>query len=241
MRRLRRPAWAVGGSIIAVSLLACAIWAAAFRAPSVDIRPIPAPLIAANSIAGEQLLSNNPFAADYDDLSRSFESQSRAAYCGVASSVIVLNALHHNRTLTQSTFFTDATDRVRSSLRVTLGGMTLEQLGELLRAHDVQATVVFASDSNVDRFRAIASQNLQTPHDFVLVNYQRAVLGQGETGHISPIAAYNAQADRFLVLDVAAYKYPPVWVTTQDLWNAMNTIDPASGRSRGFVVVFDFD
>ena len=75
----------------------------------------------------------------------------------------------------------------------------------------------------------------------MLVNYQRAVLGQGETGHISPIAAYNAQADRFLVLDVAAYKYPPVWVTTQDLWNAMNTIDPASGRSRGFVVVFDFD
>ena len=130
---------------------------------------------------------------------------------------------------------------MRSRLRVTLGGMTLEQLGELLRAHDVQTTVVFASDSNVDRFRATALQNLQTPHDFVLVNYQRAVLGQGETGHISPIAAYNSQADRFLVLDVATYKYPPVWVTTQDLWNAMNTIDPASGRTRGFVMVFDFD
>jgi hypothetical protein len=46
----------------------------------------------------------------------------------------------------------------------------------------------------------------------MLVNYERAALGQAKTGHISPIAAYNAKADRLLVLDVATYKYPPVWV-----------------------------
>jgi hypothetical protein len=44
------------------------------------------------------------------------------------------------------------------------------------------------------------------------VNYQRGALGQKESGHISPLAAYNAASDRFLILDVAAYKYPPVWV-----------------------------
>ncbi len=233
MRRLRRPAWAVGGSIIAVSLFACAIWAAAFRAPSVDIRPIPARLIAANSIAGEQLLSNNPFTADYDDLSRSFESQSRAAYCGVASSVIVLNALRHGAALTQSSVFPNTS----TELRTTFGGMTLAQLAELLRANGANATVTYASDSNIDAFRATVRQNLQTSGDFMLVNYERAALGQNKSGHISPLAAYDEQTDRLLILDVATYKYPSVWVATADLWNAMNTVDPASNRTRGFVTV----
>ena len=105
-----------------------------------------------------------------------------------------------------------------------------------MRANGANATVTYASDSNIDRFRAIARENLQTPHDFMLVNYERAALGQSKSGHISPLAAYDEQTDRLLILDVAAYKYPPVWVTTADLWNAMNTVDPASNRTRGFVV-----
>lgn len=194
-------------------------------------------MISLESATGAQLLTESRFTADYDDLTRSFESQSRAAYCGVASSVVVLNALRLQPGLTQSTFFDDAAVRVRSPLRVTLGGMTLAQLGELLRAHGVRATVTHASDTDVSAFRAIIQQNLQTADDYALVNYERAVLGQTASGHISPLAAYDAQTDRLLILDVAAYKYPPVWVATQDLWNAMNTIDTTSGRTRGFVVV----
>jgi Phytochelatin synthase len=71
----------------------------------------------------------------------------------------------------------------------------------------------------------------------MLVNYERAALSQDKTGHISPIAAYNAKTDRLLILDVATYKYPSVWVSTEALWKAMNTVDSASGRSRGFAVV----
>jgi len=48
-------------------------------------------------------------------------------------------------------------------------------------------------------FRTIARQNLQTPHDFILVNYERAVLGQTKSGHISPLAAYDDQTDRLLI------------------------------------------
>ncbi|HVQ02925.1 MAG TPA: phytochelatin synthase family protein, partial [Burkholderiaceae bacterium] len=44
-------------------------------------------------------------------------------------------------------------------------------------------------------------------------------------------------SDRFLVLDVAAHRYPPVWVRSADLWAAVHTVDPASGRTRGFVIV----
>lgn len=220
-------------------MLACAaIWNAAFRAPPVHWPALPDGLIALQSAAGQRLLAGSGFDADYEKLSRHFEPQARPAFCGVASAVVVLNALRspHAR-LTQSSFFTDATDEVRSSLRVTIGGMTLEQLAGLLRAHGAEATVFHAADADLDTFRRVAQMNLHTAGDFLLANYQRASLGQGEMGHISPVAAYDAGTDRLLVLDVAAYKYPPVWVSTEALWKAMNTVDTASGRSRGFIVV----
>jgi hypothetical protein len=42
----------------------------------------------------------------------------------------------------------------------------------------------------------------------------------------SPLAAYEAKADLFIILDVARYEYPPVWVTTTDIFDAMNTPTP---------------
>ena len=52
------------------------------------------------------------------------------------------------------------------------------------------------------------------------------------------MAAYDAKADRFLILDVARYKYPPVWVTATDLFDAMNTTDAANdNKTRGYVLI----
>jgi Phytochelatin synthase len=78
---------------------------------------------------------------------------------------------------------------------------------------------------------------LKEPNNFVLVNYLRKAMGQETGGHISPLAAYSEKTDRFLILDVSRYKYPPVWVKASDLWNSMNTVDTDSGKTRGFVVV----
>jgi hypothetical protein len=115
--------------------------------------------------------------------------------------------------------------------------MTLEQLRDLLRAHGVEATATFASDTTLEKFRELAKENLKTRGDYILINYQRSKIGQGESGHISPLAAYDEASDRFLILDVAAFKYPPVWVPAPLLWEAMQAVDSSSGRSRGFVVV----
>jgi hypothetical protein len=41
----------------------------------------------------------------------------------------------------------------------------------------------YASDLDIAKFRAIGKENLRTPGDYVLVNYQRAALGQEEIGH----------------------------------------------------------
>lgn len=71
-----------------------------------------------------------------------------------------------------------------------------------------------------------------------MINYLRAAIGQEKGGHISPLAAYDADTDRFLILDVSRYKYPPVWVEAADLFAAMNTEDSDNeNRTRGFVLI----
>ena len=214
------------------------VWNRFFRTPSIDLLALPDSLIALESSAGEKLLAESEFLADYQELIASFVVQSRPAYCGVASSVITLNALRNPTSpLDQSSFFNTNARQVKDPLRVSLTGMSLRELGDFLRAHGAEASVVYASDTDIDSFRSMAQRNLVTDEDFVLVNYQRAELGQVEMGHISPLAAYHAGTDRFLILDVAAYKYPPVWVSTKELWEAMSASVGSSPRTRGFIMV----
>lgn len=56
---------------------------------------------------------------------------------------------------------------------------------------------------------------------------------QTGTGHFSPIGGYHAEKDMALILDVARFKYPPHWVPLSLLWEAMDTVDDASGHRRG--------
>ncbi len=72
----------------------------------------------------------------------------------------------------------------------------------------------------------------------MIANYLRKTIGQERGGHISPLGAYDVETDRFLVLDVACYKYPPVWVRAEKLFAAMNTTDSDNqNRTRGYVLV----
>ncbi|MEQ9486854.1 MAG: phytochelatin synthase family protein [Coleofasciculus sp. F4-SAH-05] len=115
--------------------------------------------------------------------------------------------------------------------------MTLNELGQLLETYPLNAEVYHASEVTLDKFRQMVIENLEDPNNFVLVNYLRKTMGQERGGHISPIAAYNQQSDRFLILDVSRYKYPPIWVKAEELWQAMATVDSTSEKTRGFVLI----
>lgn len=226
------------GLAAAVVAVAAGVWNERFRPPAVERLPLPAGLIAVDSAAGQKLLGESRFAADYGRLADSFTPQARGTFCGVATSVIVLNALRDPEPrVTQASFFTDSAREVRSSLRVTFDGMRLGHLRDLLRAHELDVTTFYASDTDIEGFRSIARKNLATRGDFLVVNYQLSILGQGKGGHFSPVAAYHLETDRVLILDVAAHKYPPVWAPTEVLWNAMIALDRPGDRSRGFIEV----
>jgi len=162
--------------------------------------------------------------------------------------VMVLNALQlpapavpefaPYRTFTQDNVLDERTDAVLPRDILLKKGMTLDQLGGLLALQPLNVEVRHAGDVTLDEFRAKAREYLGQKDRFVIINYLRIAMGQERGGHISPLGAYDAKADRFLILDVARYKYPPVWVTASDLFDAMNTPDADNeNKTRGYVLI----
>lgn len=225
----------IGLSILALVTTGLAGYVGWSLYPHENFLPLPAPLIAANTEEGANLLKNADNIADYKSLMLSFEPQSLASYCGVASSVAVLNAL--GLTTSQKDFFTDKANLIRSQVSVMRGGMSLAELAGLLTAHGLKVSINHSDNFSIADFRATLEKNLSTAGDYLIINYQREALGQGRVGHISPISAYDRVTDSVLIMDTATHKYPHTWVPVELLFAAMNTADPASGKMRGFVEV----
>lgn len=86
-----------------------------------------------------------------------------------------------------------------------------------------------------DRFqesylKQIVVDALMDPQSRVLLNYDRGGIGQGPLGHghWSPLGGYNAEKDMFLIMDVAKYKHPMVWVKWKNLFGGVTTKDTCS-------------
>lgn len=231
--------------LVASAMLITALCAIGARA---DTLPLPDNLTGFSTRDGEVYFGESDAREAYFPLADNFLTQKTQSYCGVASIVMVLNALRvpapavpeyePYRTFTQDNVLDARTDKVLPRETLARQGMTLDQIGGILALEPVKAEVHHASDSSVEEFRKLASDYLRESGHFVIVNYLRKALGEERGGHISPLAAYDAKTDRFLILDVARYKYPPVWVKAADMFAAMNTSDAANGgKSRGFVLV----
>jgi hypothetical protein len=228
-------------SLAAVAVLALTSGARDARAEHPSLPPT---LVALDSPEGQRLFDEADARADFWSLSEQYVTQRSGNFCGVASAVMVLNALPVAAPVdeqlgapffSQDNFFNECARRVLSP--TMMPGMTIDQLADLLRCHPSTAQAVHAGDTTLAEFRAVAAKNLATPGDFIVVNYDRANVGQAKMGHISPLGAYDAKADKFLVLDVARYKYPPVWVDAAALFDAMRTDDFVSAKTRGFVTI----
>lgn len=208
--------------------------------------PLPDHLVPLTSAAGQRLLRDSEALADYVPLTSQFVTQVNQAFCGVASTVMVLNALGvaaplapewERNYFTQENVFNEQTEAIISRDAIARQGLTLAELAGILETYPVSAQIHYGSDVSLDEFRQLIRANLETPDSYVLINYLRRAIGQESGGHISPVAAYDADTDQFLILDVSRYKYPPVWVQAETLWASINTVDSVSGKTRGFLLV----
>lgn len=206
--------------------------------------PLPPHQIALDTPAGQALLRGAEAFADYGPLSIHFTTQETATFCGPASLAMVLNASgiarpvrrkgEPFRLFNQDNIFTPSVRSLKSPNKVRRDGLTLDQLGQMFEIHGLRTETVRADSVTLDQFRARAASALNSENEFIVVNYLRSALAQETGGHISPLAAYNADTDMFLILDVARYKYPPMWVTAAELHASMDT--RAGPVSRGYVV-----
>ena len=200
-----------------------------------------------DSAAGKVLRARMPADADYWQLAPTFAVQMTQSYCSVASAITVLNAMPIKKPVdqsyapysyfTQSNFFTPAVEKVISPQTVLAIGMTREQMAETLGRQGVSAKSIAGDTFDDNSLRTLLQKALGDDGQFVLANYLRANLGQVGGGHWSALAAYDAQSDSVLILDVAKYKYPPVWLGISTLRQAIATIDATSNKPRGLVVV----
>ena len=179
-------------------------------------------------------------------LLRFYESQIRSTYCSVATTVISLNALSIEapksqflgkyHMFTQEEFFSDSVLAVIDQSDVENRGMSLEDLATVLKTFPVDVLKYEAQGLSHEEIRDLIVLALKNPNQSVLALYQRSELNQEGGGHWSPIAAYDAESDSFLILDVARFKYPPVWINASKFINSMQTVN-IYNKSRGFIVI----
>ena len=115
-------------------------------------------------------------------------------------------------------------------------GLQLHQLAQVLRSHGLDVVTRVVEESlEAEAVRGELAANLAAGDDFVLVNYARKALGQRGGGHISPLGAYDAASDSFLVMDVNPNRAPWVWVGADALIAAMRTFDTV--ENRGYLLI----
>jgi len=200
-----------------------------------------------DSAEGKVLRARMPADADYWQLAPNFTAQITQSYCSVASAITVLNSMPIAKPVdptyapyayfTQTNFFTPDVEKVISAKTVLAMGMTREEMAATLSREGVKAISIAGDTFSEESLRTLLKKALGDDGQFVLANYYRATLGQVGGGHWSALAAYDAQSDSVLILDVAKYKYPPAWVSISTLRQAIATLDGTSNKSRGLVIV----
>ncbi|QDZ22485.1 peptidase C83 domain-containing protein [Chloropicon primus] len=172
---------------------------------------------------------------NYFALAEQFHTQQEPAYCGLATLVMVLNAMAIDPGRVWKGvwrwFSEELLDCCKDIELVKREGIDLDEFARLARCNGAMCTITTGAEVSLDEFREVVLGNMREkgaePCDsepccsFLCVNYDRGVLGQTGTGHFSPVAGYNEEEDLLLVLDVARFKYPPHWVKLSLLHDAM--------------------
>ncbi len=206
-------------------------------------RQLPPDAVEFASVAGRELFQEALAAGGLDGyfrLAEQFHTQAEPEFCGLGSLVVALNALGIDPGRMWKGpwrwFSEELLDCCVSLEEVRRRGLDLDEVACLARCNGAAADLTRAESSELAAWRTALGAAARGD-GVVIAAYDRAALGQTGSGHFSPIGGYHAARDLVLVLDVARFKYPPHWIPAERLWNAMHPIDPATGRSRGWIAM----
>lgn len=206
-------------------------------------RALPANAIAFSSPEGRGLFSE-ALATDgmngYFPLAEQFHTQSEPAFCGPGSLVVALNALSIDPGRQWKGpwrwFSEEMLDCCVPLTDVRERGVDVDEFACLARCNGADVEIHRGDVSSLEAWRA-AVVTAASGEAVVVASYDRAAMGQTGSGHFSPIGGYHEDRDLALILDVARFKYPPHWVSAEQLWRAMKGVDPATGQARGWLMI----
>jgi hypothetical protein len=159
-----------------------------------------------------------------------FLSQTNPSFCGPTTAIDAIRSLGMPA---PAEHFLDGTP-FRTWFGLLPSGMTLDELAQLLR-QKTGRRVLMMRDLDPPSFRkTLALAN--DPARRMTLNFDRGPLFGRGGGHHSPVGAYLADRDLLLVLDVNA-SFRPWLAKTDRVFEAMNTVDPETGRTRGLLVI----
>lgn len=195
-------------------------------------------------------------APDFWSLISYYLPQQSSRSCSAATLAMLVNAARSKQKLNTSDVLVTESgvlDKVNSVFwKMAVGeqgkGVTLEQLSKLaneaLGAYGVKTKkvgVYYAETSTATTLKKLhrtLEQNEQNKDDFVIVNFQQSILTgdpEGAVGHIAPVAAFDLNTKKALILDPDRRYYEPYWVSEDLLLSSMNTKDPVSEKYRGWI------
>ena len=115
-------------------------------------------------------------------------------------------------------------------------GYQVRQLDEMLSANGATTRLNIVDDNKVEQdIRNDLVENLKRRGNYVIVSYKRDAVGQRGGGHISPLGAYDAESDSFLILDVNPASAGWVWMPAAILIKGMRTFDTV--ENRGYILI----
>jgi len=219
--------------------------------------PAPEPLISMHSLEGKKMLKN---AILCPATSHICETQIHPAYCGLASSSVILQSFNlknfkqteildplktHTPFNWFETFGLGILDlrcipnlwKYHLSKFLIYDGISISGICMLLQLHSLEAKPFYFNQTNLPEFRKFLLQSIQ-PHSKtrLLTSLHRGVLGQRGTGHFSVVVGYHEESDKVLLNEVNQKRYPNVWVETKTLWDAICT-ETFQKKPRGYIVV----
>jgi len=229
-------------------------------------------LVPFSSDEGLARLARSDAKVNFPVLANQFEAEYNQAFCGPASTAMVLNAVRDGAAdlprdksrirpddlkylppgaeVATARYTQDNVIEKASKTRaqvlgepVTINGKTTHdfgfqtrQLDEMLRANGLSTRLVIVDDAKPEaEVRADLVQSLRQRGHYVIISFQRKALSEPGGGHISPLGAYDAASDSFLMLDVNPARVDWMWVPAAALIKAMRTFDTV--ENRGYVLV----
>nr|CAH8832843.1 unnamed protein product [Trichobilharzia regenti] len=208
-------------------------------------RPLPRHCISFSSPEGkrifrEALLSGHM--ETYFCLASQFCTQEEPSYCGLASLVMVLNALGLDPGRVWKSpwrWYHESMLTCCLPQDVLTKGITLDDFVKIGRCYGLDVDLHrVSSENSLSHFREMVTKMTSgLSEGYLVVCYSRSALGQTGTGHFAPVGGYHPQRELVFLFDTARFKYPPHWVSLTKLWESMNQVDPATQLPRGFVVL----